>query len=57
MVQYWYNRRTGVVEEGRQSLASELIGPFATRAEAERALEKLRENAAKWAAEDAAEYD
>lgn len=57
MVQYWYNRRTGVVEEGRQSLASELIGPFATRPEAERALEKLRENAAKWAAEDAAEDD
>ncbi len=57
MVQYWYNRRTGVVEEGRQSLASELIGPFATRAEAELALEKLRENAEKWAAEDAAEYD
>lgn len=57
MVQYWYNRRTGVVEEGRQSLASELIGPFATRAEAERALEKLRDNAAKWAAEDAAEDD
>jgi uncharacterized protein YfcZ (UPF0381/DUF406 family) len=57
MVQYWYNRRTELVEEGRQSLASELIGPFATRGEAERALEKLRENAAKWAAEDAAEYD
>ena len=55
MVEYWYNMRTGAVEEGRQSLTSDLVGPFETRTEAEHALDKLRENSRKWAADDAAE--
>ena len=32
--EYWYNTRTGEVEEGKQSIATELVGPFATQAEA-----------------------
>ena len=56
-VEYWYNVHTGEVERGKQSIASELLGPFATEAEAKRAPEKLQENARKWAEEDAAEDD
>ncbi len=29
--EYWYNERTGEVEDGPQSLAIDRIGPFATR--------------------------
>ena len=36
--QFYYNLSTGAVEEGRQSPGSELMGPYATRQEAERAL-------------------
>ncbi|MGD9607360.1 MAG: methionine aminopeptidase [Leucobacter sp.] len=52
---YWFNTRTGEVEEGPQSLAQYRIGPFETRAEAERAPEVVAERARKWAEEDAAE--
>ena len=31
---YWYNTRSGEVEEGPQSLSIDRLGPFATRAEA-----------------------
>jgi hypothetical protein len=48
----FYNIKTGEVEEGRQSLASDLDGPFATREEAERAPEIIAERSRKWAAED-----
>lgn len=54
---YWFNTRTGQVEHGKQSLASDLLGPFATEAEAARAPERLQENARKWAEEEAAEDD
>ncbi|MFE6255366.1 SPOR domain-containing protein [Agromyces sp. NPDC057865] len=53
--QYWYNMKTGEVEQGFQSPAPDRVGPFETRAEAERALEILRANSAKWAEEEAAE--
>ena len=53
--QYWYNMKTGEVEQGYQSPAPDRVGPFETRAEAERALEILRANSAKWAEEEAAE--
>ncbi|MCU1571495.1 MAG: hypothetical protein JWR33_2236 [Naasia sp.] len=53
--QYWYNSRTGQVERGKLSNAIDRVGPFATHEEAERAPEKLRQNAERWAAEDAAE--
>lgn len=52
---YWYNMKTGEVEQGFVSPASDRIGPFDTLLEAEHALEKLRENSAKWAEEDAAD--
>ncbi|MDO5052733.1 MAG: SPOR domain-containing protein [Pseudoclavibacter sp.] len=54
---YWYNERTGEVEHGKQSLASELVGPFPTAEEAARAPERLRENARKWAEEEAREEE
>lgn len=53
--QFWYNMRTGEVERGFQSPSIDRVGPFATHREAEHALEKLRANSAKWAAEDAEE--
>jgi len=53
--QYWFNMRTHEVEHGRQSLASELVGPFDTAEEASHALEKLRENAKAWDDEESAE--
>ncbi|HEV7564445.1 MAG TPA: SPOR domain-containing protein [Microbacteriaceae bacterium] len=52
---YWYNMRTGAVEQGFQSPSLDRVGPFATRVEAEHALDKLRENSAKWAEDDRAE--
>jgi len=52
---FWYNLRTGEVEQGFVSQSVDRVGPFETRAEAERALEILRANSAKWAEEDAAE--
>jgi hypothetical protein len=51
---WYYNIRTGEVEEGAQSLASDLDGPFKTREEAARAPEIIAERSRKWAAEDAA---
>jgi len=53
--QFWYNLHTGAVEEGMVSLAVDRVGPFPTRDEAAHALEKLRANSAKWAADDAAD--
>lgn len=53
--QYWYNQKTGNVEEGPQSLAIDRIGPFATRAEAAQAPEIVAERARRWADEEAAE--
>lgn len=55
MTQWWYNDRTGEVEEGPQSLGIERIGPFDTREEAERAPQIVAERSKAWAAEDAAD--
>jgi hypothetical protein len=55
MSEWWYNHRTGEVEEGAQSLGSDRDGPFATREEAERAPEIARERSRAWAAEEASE--
>ncbi len=57
MTQWWYNHRTGQVEEGPQSLGSDRDGPYASREDAERAPELAQERARKWAEEDAAEGD
>ncbi|GAB3126082.1 SPOR domain-containing protein [Glaciibacter psychrotolerans] len=50
--QFWYNMRTGEVEQGFVSPSADRVGPFATRNDAAHALEKLRANSAKWAEED-----
>lgn len=53
--QWWYNHKTGEVEEGPQSLGSDRDGPYASREEAARAPEIARERAHRWAEEDAQE--
>ncbi|MGG7464016.1 MULTISPECIES: SPOR domain-containing protein [unclassified Plantibacter] len=53
--QYWYNVKTGAVEFGYASPSVDRVGPFETQEAAAHALEKLRENSAKWAEEDARE--
>ena len=49
---WWYNHKTGQVEEGPQSLGSDRDGPFSSRAEAERAPQIAKERAAQWNSED-----
>ncbi len=51
--QFWYNSRTGAVEQGAISPAPDRIGPFATRDEAAHAMDIVRERSARWAAEEA----
>ncbi|HLU64552.1 MAG TPA: methionine aminopeptidase [Protaetiibacter sp.] len=55
MTEWWYNHKTGEVEEGPQSLGVDRDGPFATREEAARAPEIAAERARAWAAEEEAE--
>ena len=55
MAEFYYNRRTGEVEEGAQSLPSDLDGPFTTAEDAARAPEIIAERARRWAEEDARE--
>jgi len=55
MSQWWYNHKTGEVEEGPQSLGSDRDGPFDSRSDAERALQIIAERSRKWAAEEAAD--
>lgn len=54
MTQWWYNHKTGEVEEGPKSLGSHRDGPFATREDAQRAPEIARERARAWAEEEEA---
>lgn len=56
MTEWWYNNKTGEVEEGPQSLAVDRDGPFATKEEAARAPEIIAERARKWAQEDASDW-
>ncbi|MDY6055546.1 SPOR domain-containing protein [Micrococcus sp.] len=42
--EYWFNVRTHEVEVGAQSDWKELLGPYATRQEAQAALERVRAN-------------
>ena len=55
MTQWYYNHKTGQVEEGPQSLGLDRDGPYATREDAARAPEIAQERARKWAEEDAAD--
>ena len=54
-IEYWFNTETGEVEIGKQSLASDRLGPFESEAEARRALEIIRERAEAIREEDDAE--
>lgn len=56
-VEYWYNLETGVVEEGMVSPGYDRAGPFATREEAARAPEIIKQRSQRWAAEEAAADD
>ncbi|GAA4926523.1 SPOR domain-containing protein [Nesterenkonia massiliensis] len=56
MTDYWYNLRSGEVEEGAQSSWKHLLGPYATREEALKAMEKVQANNERWD-EDEAEED
>jgi hypothetical protein len=51
--EFWFNTKTHQVEEGMVSPAVDRAGPYATRREAEQALEKIKANSEKWAAEEA----
>lgn len=53
MTQWYYNRKTGEVEEGPQSLGSYRDGPFETKEDAARAPQIIAERARQWAEEDA----
>jgi len=54
MVPYFFNTRTGAVEEReKKSQAKDLLGPYATREEAERALQSARARTEEWDREDA----
>lgn len=50
--EFYYNLTNGTVEEGRQSHGSELMGPYASREEAQRALDKAAARNEKWEDED-----
>lgn len=50
--QWWYNHKTGAVEQGRKSLGLHRDGPFSTKEEAQRAPEIARERSARWDEEE-----
>ena len=50
--QYWYNTATKQVEEGHRSSWQDLMGPYATRGEAEAALAKAAARTEAWDRED-----
>jgi hypothetical protein len=54
MAKFWYNHKTGEVEEGALSLGSDRDGPFDTAEDAARAPQIAAERARKWAEDDAA---
>lgn len=49
---YWYNVNTGEVEVGAQSDWTQLIGPYATRAEAQDALDRVKARNEAWDEQD-----
>jgi hypothetical protein len=50
--QWWYNHKTGEVEQGRKSLGLHRDGPYPTREEALRAPEIAKQRAIEWEKED-----
>jgi hypothetical protein len=55
MGDYWFNTRTRQVEEGHQSDWTDLLGPYESREQAERALDTARERTEKWDAQERAD--
>jgi hypothetical protein len=53
VTEYWFNTKTRQVEEGHQSDWRNLMGPYSSREQAERALETARANTERWDREDA----
>lgn len=51
--QFYYNLSSGAVEEGRQSPATDLMGPYTSREEAQQALTIAASRNEKWDEEDA----
>ena len=54
-IEYWFNTETGAVEMGKQTLASNRLGPFESEADARRALEIIQERATAIREQDEAE--
>ena len=52
---FWFNPKTGVVEEGMESPGYDRIGPFHSAAEAANAPEVLQARSRAWADEEAQE--
>ena len=52
MADFWYNVVTHEVVQGAQSDWRQLIGPYDTRAEAEKALEKVQQRNEAWDSQD-----
>jgi hypothetical protein len=50
---WWYNNKTGEVEQGPKSFGVDRDGPFKTREEAERAPELFRERSREWSEDEA----
>ncbi|MFV0287709.1 MAG: SPOR domain-containing protein [Demequina sp.] len=50
--EFWFNTKTREVEEGKRSSWENLMGPYATRAEAEKALEQAAKRTDDWDAQD-----
>ena len=50
--QWWYNTKTGQVEQGAQSPWSDRAGPYTSREEAEGAPARLKANSARWSDDD-----
>ncbi|MEO9248874.1 SPOR domain-containing protein [Citricoccus nitrophenolicus] len=48
MSEFWYNVVSHQVEEGPQSDWSKLLGPYASRAEAEQAIAQVQANNERW---------
>ena len=52
MPEFWFNTKTGQVEEGRQSDWSHVLGPYPTREAAAKALETAHTRSEAWDRED-----
>jgi hypothetical protein len=51
-IQWWFNAKTGEVEQGLKSKSLDRIGPFNSKAEAERALDVIRARSEQWLADE-----